>query len=62
MLGRGAFVRGDWFPPVKSLAHKSGVHPLFVRLLAGGDWFQCALALFGVGGMAVPWLAWTLWG
>ena len=23
----------------------SGVHSLFVRLLAGGDWFRCALAL-----------------
>ena len=27
-----------------------------------GDWFQCALSLFGVGGVAVPWLAWALWG
>ena len=48
---------GDWFPRVKSLAAKSGVYPLLVRLLAGGDWFQCALALFGVGGVAVPWLS-----
>ena len=40
----------------------SGVHPLFVGLLAGGDWFQCAFALFGVGGVAVLWLAWALWG
>ena len=27
-----------------------------------GDWFQCALSLFGVGGVAVRWLAWALWG
>ena len=34
-------------------------------LLAGGDWLQCAFALFGVGGVggvAVLWLAWALWG
>ena len=31
-------------------------------LLAGGDWFQCACALFGVGGVAVLWLVWALWG
>ena len=53
--GGGVCVRGDWLPPVKRLADKfADVHPLFVRLLAGGDWFQCALALFSVGGVAVP--------
>ena len=51
-------MRGDWFPPVKSLADKFST--IVVRLLAGGDWFQCALALFGAGGVAVPWLAWAL--
>ena len=40
-----------------------GVHPLFVGLLAGGDWFQYTFfAFFGVGGVAVLWLAWILWG
>ena len=32
-----------------------GVHPLFVGLLAGGDWFQCTFALFGVDAVAVLW-------
>ena len=36
---------------------------LIVRqALAGRDWFQCAFALFGMGGVAVLWLAWALWG
>ena len=61
MLG-GVCVCGDWFPPVKSLADKFLVftHCLFVGLLAGEDWFQRVLAFFGVGGVAVPGLAWAL--
>ena len=42
-----------WFWP--------GVHPLFVGLLDGGDWFRRALAFFGVGGVAVLGLVWALW-
>ena len=53
----GVCVRGDWFPPVMSVAGKFLVFThCFVGLLAGVDWFQCAFA------WVVLWLAWALWG
>ena len=58
--GGGVCVHGDWFLPVKSLADM--FHPLFVGLFASSEWFQQMLVLFSVGGVAVPWLAWALWG
>ena len=56
-------VRGDWFPPVKILADRF----LVSTHCLSGFWlveigFRRALAFFGVGGVAVPGLAWALWG
>ena len=58
----GVCVRGDWFPPVKSVADSFWCSPIICRIF---DWWglvSVCVCDFSVGGVAVLWLAWALWG
>ena len=54
---------GIGFYRSKSLTDKFLMLAHFLSgFLAGRDWFQSVLALFGVGGVVIPWLVWALGG